>query len=240
MSTKLSIVTINLNNLIGLKKTVESIRLQQNKNFEYIIKDGGSTDGSIEFIENNLDVIDKYIVCSDTGIYNAFNQGIESAKYDYIHLLNSGDIYINKYCIDRIYESMVNDFICFSVFKFRRGKPFVWVPQFNNTFDYVDCAHPGLIVHKNIYRDKKYNINYKIVSDSLFIYNNVKNFNTHINNDILVYMEDEGISSKVSIQHEIEKHKSIFIDDYKSEQKFFTHIKIMLNFFLSIFNKYVK
>ena len=53
-------------------------------------------------------------------------------------------------------------------------------------------------------------------------------------------MEDDGISSKVSIQHEIEKHKSIIFDDFKSEQRIITHLKIMLNFFFAIFNKYIK
>jgi glycosyltransferase involved in cell wall biosynthesis len=87
----ISIITVNLNNLEGLKKTMTSVFEQTWKEFEYIIIDGGSTDGSKEFIESHSNKIDYWVSEPDTGIYNAMNKGIKAAKGEYLLFLNSGD-----------------------------------------------------------------------------------------------------------------------------------------------------
>lgn len=89
--SKLSIITINYNNLEGLKKTVESVVNQTWQEFEYIIIDGGSTDRSKGFIESQSDKIDYWISEPDKGIYNAMNKGILKANGEYLVFLNSGD-----------------------------------------------------------------------------------------------------------------------------------------------------
>lgn len=84
---KLSIVTINYNNAEGLRKTMESVLKQTYYDFEYIIVDGASTDGSVEVIreyENQLHITHSTIHLlwssePDSGIYNAMNKGIEIA-----------------------------------------------------------------------------------------------------------------------------------------------------------------
>nr|WP_315182247.1 glycosyltransferase family 2 protein [uncultured Flavobacterium sp.] len=91
MMPKLSIITINYNNLEGLKKTIESVSSQTCKEFEYLIIDGGSTDGSVAYIESKSDAIDYWISEPDKGIYNAMNKGIELATGEYILFINSGD-----------------------------------------------------------------------------------------------------------------------------------------------------
>jgi glycosyltransferase involved in cell wall biosynthesis len=91
MMPKLSIITINYNNLDGLKKTIESVSSQTCKEFEYLIIDGGSTDGSVAYIESKSDAIDYWISEPDKGIYNAMNKGIELATGEYILFINSGD-----------------------------------------------------------------------------------------------------------------------------------------------------
>lgn len=88
----LSIITINFNNRIGLEKTLESVFNQSNTSFEYIIVDGGSSDGSKELLENNSAKISKYVSEPDGGIYNAMNKGAKMASGKYITYLNSGDI----------------------------------------------------------------------------------------------------------------------------------------------------
>lgn len=97
MMPKLSIITINYNNLEGLKKTIESVSSQTCKEFEYLIIDGGSTDGSVAYIESKSDAIDYWISEPDKGIYNAMNKGIELATGEYILFINSGDhLFSNK------------------------------------------------------------------------------------------------------------------------------------------------
>jgi len=88
---KFSIITINYNNLKGLLKTIESVLKQTYYNVEFIIIDGGSTDGSIEYIESISSKIHYWISELDSGVYHAMNKGLRVAKGDFSLFLNSGD-----------------------------------------------------------------------------------------------------------------------------------------------------
>lgn len=105
----LSIITINYNNLSGLRKTVESVFAQTYDDFEYIIVDGASTDGSQEYLEEvrqqqepslkNLKIISE----PDTGIYNAMNKGIRMASGEYLQFLNSGDYLLEPTTLEDVF-----------------------------------------------------------------------------------------------------------------------------------------
>ena len=88
---KLSIITINYNNREGLKKTINSVINQTFRDFEYILIDGGSEDGSKEIILQHEAQFSYWRSEKDHGIYNAMNKGILAAKGDYLLFLNSGD-----------------------------------------------------------------------------------------------------------------------------------------------------
>ncbi len=88
---KLSIITVNLNNRGGLQKTIDSVVPQTFRDFEWIVIDGGSTDGSKELIEQYADHFAYWVSEPDKGIYNAMNKGIKLAKGEYLQFLNSGD-----------------------------------------------------------------------------------------------------------------------------------------------------
>ena len=90
---KLSIITINRNNAAGLEKTLQSVASQTFKEFEYVIIDGASTDGSVEVIKKYEAQFAHLRLVSepDSGIYNAMNKGIRMATGDYIQILNSAD-----------------------------------------------------------------------------------------------------------------------------------------------------
>lgn len=115
----ISIITINYNNLYGLKKTLNSVNGQDFNKYEYIIIDGKSTDGSrelLEVIDNNNIII---IVEEDEGIYDAINKGIESASGKYLLFLNSGDIFLNKYSLKKLYRKI-------SMLKINNIKVYYW------------------------------------------------------------------------------------------------------------------
>lgn len=101
---KLSIITINYNNLNGLKKTVDSVLSQTWRDFEWIIIDGGSTDGSKEFIEDHQDKFSFWCSKPDKGVYHAMNKGIIKAKGDYLNFMNSGDIYHDVNSLKAVFE----------------------------------------------------------------------------------------------------------------------------------------
>jgi glycosyltransferase involved in cell wall biosynthesis len=113
---KLSIITINYNNLEGLKRTVESVVNQTWQEFEYIIIDGGSTDGSAAFIASCSDTIDYWVSEPDNGIYNALNKGIQKATGEYLLFLNSGDHIYSAAVLENNVHHLVNyDIIAFDI-----------------------------------------------------------------------------------------------------------------------------
>ncbi len=96
---KLSIITINYNNLAGLQKTMQSVLSQTSTDFEYIVVDGSSADGSYEIIEQISKSTDKqinWISEQDNGIYHAMNKGIRMAKGEYVQFVNSGDCLVDE------------------------------------------------------------------------------------------------------------------------------------------------
>lgn len=109
---KLSIITINYNNAAGLKKTLDSVAMQIGTDFEHIIVDGASTDGSVDVIRNYEQTLLSnqlplasnltWVSEPDTGIYNAMNKGIRMASGEYTLMLNSGDYLVDEHVIDKV------------------------------------------------------------------------------------------------------------------------------------------
>lgn len=105
---KLSIITINRNNAVGLEKTMRSVASQTHKEFEYIVIDGVSTDGSVEIIKKYKSQFAhlKWVSEPDAGIYNAMNKGIRTASGDYIQILNSGDCLASDDVTERMLSAL--------------------------------------------------------------------------------------------------------------------------------------
>jgi glycosyltransferase involved in cell wall biosynthesis len=117
MHIKLSIISININNKNGLRKTIESVVNQNFTNFEYIVIDGGSSDGSVEIIKEFEDKISYWISEPDKGIYNAMNKGIQVAKGEYLLFLNSGDWLVDEVKLSDVIENLnVFDLIIYDLF----------------------------------------------------------------------------------------------------------------------------
>lgn len=99
----LSIITVNLNDAAGLRRTAESVAAQNCHDFEWIVIDGASTDGSVDVIREYEHGISYWVSESDTGIYNAMNKGVRVAKGAYLQFLNAGDALAD--------EEVVGDFV---------------------------------------------------------------------------------------------------------------------------------
>ena len=105
---RLSIITINRNNAAGLERTMQSVASQTFKEFEYIVIDGASTDGSVEVVkkyEREFARL-KWVSEPDDGIYNAMNKGIHMASGEYIQILNSGDCLASPDVMGRMIEAL--------------------------------------------------------------------------------------------------------------------------------------
>jgi glycosyltransferase involved in cell wall biosynthesis len=102
---KVSIITINYNDFNGLVRTVTSVKNQVWGDFEHIIIDGGSTDGSKNYLEENGNNFSYWVSETDKGIYNAMNKGIMQAKGDYLLMLNAGDVLHNDMVLHDVFSN---------------------------------------------------------------------------------------------------------------------------------------
>jgi glycosyltransferase involved in cell wall biosynthesis len=227
---KLSIITINYNNKSGLISTLDSVISQTNNNFEYIIIDGGSTDGSKEIIIKNEKNITKWISEPDKGIYNAMNKGIKLATGDFILFICSGDILFNNEVIEKTIEELDYnyDFIYGDLY-YNDNKKNIMIasPPDKLSFHYFihnSLPHPSCFIKRKLFDIHfYYNENLKIVSDwEFFIYCickqncSYKHINTVISN-----FDTSGVSSnisnitKIKEEHQIvfENHFSMFLEE---------------------------
>ena len=105
---RLSIITINRNNAAGLEKTMQSVVSQTNKDLEYIVVDGASTDESVEVIRRFAEQrAVRWVSERDNGIYNAMNKGIRMAQGEYIMILNSGDHLATPQVIEQMEQALI-------------------------------------------------------------------------------------------------------------------------------------
>lgn len=109
---KLSIITINYNNCEGLRETILSVVEQTCKQFEWIIVDGGSQDGSVALLEQYRSYFSYWCSETDKGIYNAMNKGLQHAHGDYCLFLNSGDRLTNNRIIEQVMHELSGDVWC--------------------------------------------------------------------------------------------------------------------------------
>ena len=105
----LTIITINRNNADGLEKAMQSVLSQTCTDYEYVVVDGASTDGSVAVIERLAPTFGdrlKWVSEPDKGIYNAMNKGIGMATGEYIQILNSGDSLVSPEVVDKMYVAL--------------------------------------------------------------------------------------------------------------------------------------
>ena len=173
---KVSIITINLNNKIGLRKTIESVITQTSNDFEYIIIDGASTDGSLEVLKEFGDKIDYWISEKDSGIYYAMNKGIKIAKGEYLLFLNSGDWLFKNEVLEKTCELIQPDAsVCSANIYFDDGNSLIhYTSPLSVDFNYLlngSLSHPSSFIKRSMFeKHGMYNEANKIASDWEFFF----------------------------------------------------------------------
>ena len=159
MNPVISVITINRNNCQGLRQTIQSVLSQTFTNYEYIIIDGDSTDGSVAEIKLHESKLSYWNSEPDTGVYNAQNKGIAQATGDYLIFLNSGDVFCNENVLFELIHNSNNEAIVFGNIVFKTGegslKPFQYPDHLTFEFFLKDTLpHPCTLIKKELF--KKY------------------------------------------------------------------------------------
>lgn len=195
---KISIITINFNNKAGLQKTIESVISQKRILFEYLIIDGGSSDGSVELINQYKESITYWVSEKDSGIYDAQNKGIRNAKGEYLLFLNSGDFLCSSKVLEEAISHGFDKEIIYGDMKINWGNNITngFMPETIDELHMVKDTlwHPVSFIHRSLFNKfGEYDLGYKMVADYDFFF-------------------------KVLIKHQCtRKHIPLFITEYNTQ-----------------------
>ena len=167
---KFSIITVVKDDAAGLARTIESVRAQGLSDYEYLVVDGGSTDGTLDVIRSYDSSIDFWMSEPDLGISDAFNKGIVLSQGEYIQLLNAGDQLLDadvlhlvqRYCT----EAIVTGYARFDALKVPGGGAL----QNGDPLPVKSMiSHQASFVRREVYREVGlYNLHYRIRMDYEF------------------------------------------------------------------------
>ena len=160
----LSIVTINRNNEAGLSKTIESLSLQTSQNFQWVLIDGASNDGSVGLGEAFIRPGDILVSEPDLGIYNAMNKGVIKSDGNYVLFLNSGDVFAGSNSVQSILDELSNsdDLILFGFSvrdKVRMPKP-LW-----SRFWSLPTSHQAIVYRRSLLKQYSYLESFRFAAD---------------------------------------------------------------------------
>lgn len=140
---KISIITITYNSARFIERAIKSILNQNYNNLEYIIVDGGSTDGTVDLIRKYEDKISKWISEPDKGISSAFNKGINMATGDIIGIINSDDGLLPG-ALEALASSYEEDVDVY------RGKVLLWKEDTDTKVEEIPTMHFNFCGMNNI------------------------------------------------------------------------------------------
>jgi len=217
-----SIITVVLNDMKGLEKTIQSMINQTYDNVEYIIIDGGSTDGTLDIIKKYEDKIDYWVSERDRGIYDAMNKGIDVASGNGLLFLNAGDYFVGKVLSKKIvipcflnvkYKNFFNKLVDVKIKNYKNGLP---------------TCHQGIL-----FENKKihYDTSYKIASDYDFYLRHGYTSLKFVISNGYIYYDNDGFS-KVN---ELVRDKEISDIIYKNFSIFYSllfQIKVKIKFLI--------
>ena len=197
----LSIITINYNNSRGLQKTIDSVISQTFRDFEWIIIDGGSSDGSRELIEQNAKFFSYWVSEPDKGVYNAMNKGVRIAKGDYLQFLNSGDWLYDETSLERFFSHPFTGDIVYgdllyvmndgTMEKSRFPKPLTLKYFYRSSL-----GHNASFIKRDLLQNSYYDERFRIVSDwAFFLKQALENRRFEYINEIVSCFDTNGISS---------------------------------------------
>lgn len=208
---KVSVITINYNNKEGLRQTIESVLAQTFTDYEFIVIDGGSTDGSREVIETFAQRIGYWVSEPDRGIYHAMNKGIAAAQGIYCNFMNSGDCFHAPDVPEKVFAGNPDADILLGKYasdRFPDGMAYP-APITMLTLYKTHPNHQSSFLRRSLFEGHPYDETYRIASDwKFFIECLIFRGCSYAHTDVIVARYDQtGISSVNQDLYEEERER---------------------------------
>jgi len=205
----LSILTVTYNSLHTLKDAYASLCAQTYAQWEWVVQDGGSSDGTVAWLENLSDERISLVSEKDAGIYDALNKAVRRAKGEWIGLLHSDDLYPNNDSLQEVVAAMKGKDAIYGDLKYVQAADVTKVLRYWQSGDFSPTLlqkgwmppHPTLFLRKEIYtRVGEFDTQFKIAADYDFMLRvlQLPQLKIHYLPQVLMLMRQGGASSKIS------------------------------------------
>ena len=238
-----TIVTVVLNNQAFIEETIQSVLNQTYRNIEYIIIDGGSTDGTLNIIRKYEKFIDFWVSEKDKGIYDAMNKGLKLAKGRWINFMNSGDTFYSKDTIKSIpFTDFQNSPMIYGGIRlFSKNRKFLKIlkPLICNKLNLI-LFHSGVVCHQAVFYNAdikfRYPDKYKVLGDLHSYFEYIKHGTAKRLDTIIANYHEGGFSEVSNSKRDnlviLKEQAGVF---YLLRWAFFLYLKI-INFLKNIRN----
>lgn len=207
-----TIVTVTYNAEDLVEETILSIINQSHNNIEYIIIDGGSTDGTVDIIKKYEDKIDYWVSEADEGIYYAMNKAIEKASGKYINFMNAGDTFADEDIVKYLMSQNVNNAdMIYGNFRIEDSPNVKKALNKSEWLNHMPFCHQTLFARTSIMKDELFDTSFQLAADHNFIikmYQQDKIF-FHVDKLIAIFAPG-GFASSNKLLMNIESIKVLF------------------------------
>lgn len=216
---KYSIITVNYNNKEGLRETIESVIHQTFRDYEFIVIDGGSTDGSADIIKEYNTQIDYWISEPDGGIYQGMNKGIKKSSGEYLNFMNSGDCFYDEEVLQDIFDKQsTSDIIVGKDYHYnsetQQGFSTILPPRISMlTFFIQTLPHQSSFFKRELFKNSLYDESLRIVADIKFYIQKicVEGCSVEEIDEIICRREPDGISKSYN-ERRIAEHQTVIAE----------------------------
>lgn len=223
---KITIITVVFNGIKQLKETIESVLNQTSQDFEYLIVDGGSTDGSIELIKTYEHQLKFWISEKDDGIYDAMNKGVKRASGNWVCFLNCGDVFVNHSCLDSVSSGLSlhqsPDVLYGDILVYSSDKtPITRIAEDPHNAHKMYFCHQSAFVKTTLLRQYPFDLSYPMSADFKFfkICYRLKCRMVHLKQPLVLYdrngisntSRNEGIKENIRVVKEMDSGLDKFI-----------------------------
>jgi len=236
MQPKLSVITIVYNNVRDIERTMLSVLNQTYPHIEYIIIDGGSTDGTKDIIYKYKNQLAQFISEKDKGIYDAMNKGLALATGDYVLFMNSGDEIYGPETVTEVFDTQPGADIYYGETEMFSDE---WISmgqrrhQAPETFNWHSFKYGMSISHQAIYVKRSlaapYDLQYKYSADIDWIIKAAKNSSNIVNTHSYVAKYLVGGISKQKHMESLKERFRIFTKYYGFASNVINHFWIAVN-----------